>query len=75
MGSAICGASKRRVNLPDVPAESKELRRLPLGLPPKRDLLFMCQQQRDIFRPSLVDKTYPGDYTSGATGPATAPAR
>lgn len=37
----------------------------------QRDLLFVCQQRRDIFYPSLVDKTYPSDYTSGAIPSAT----
>lgn len=60
---------------PDVPASSKGAGAGSSRTSTKRDLLFVCQQRCDIFYPSLVDKTYPGDYTSGAICPATTPRR
>lgn len=76
-GSSICKASKRRVNLGSSRCTS-QVKRAAKGstrTSTKRDLLFVCQQRGDIFYPTLVDKTYPGDYTSRAIRPATTPAR
>lgn len=75
-GSAVREASKSSVNLSSSRCTSrlKGAAEAPLGLPQNVIYCSSVSRSGDIFYPTLVDKTYPGDYTSGAIGSAATPA-